>query len=676
MAKQNKKNKNKQKAVNASIIAGDKYNPTRLNAHYRGEHYYTQEYKIKQSSQGFGIATKDANKFVNELLAKKRQPNNLYQVMYKTASGLMISSKFDAKETVPDFERYGLEEGDFYGKTSGDFTITNIIINSILKPKTKGGAIPLAVGLRRGLPPLYDDVNNDCLYDAVKFGLSDKATDTLMRKPWTWKEWVKIGRKDPIDYTDIPIIEDKLKCRINIVGDYEYHSVKPYSLVVQVELKDGHYKFKNNMAVRNHFITKKNDRTKYKDIERNLVYFETSNSACGRGVEKGVTPSVEKGVNPLMRFYNGIEITEKRMNRGELNKSKTIIYREHSSGCIESEYNNFMKDCNHFKELTTHDLKDYGYAITDLCLALFYKKALCYDFEEMDEFETAIHLKCRRGGLMYADNTVEGEMNCFDINSSYPSVMIENSYPYTKPEYSIITERSKFGWGIGLYHAKIHDIDRRLMTISETDWYSSVDMKRADELGYTIELIQDGEFNALQYNKRITGTNLFGGYINDMFIHKNTINPLTGKKNPIFKSVLNNLHGLLAQRDKKYYTNDDKSEPFETFEPRYTEIYERDGDMVVKTKSNAFMRPHARLLTFITAFARTKISKLVEPIKEDVFRIQTDSFMTNIDEIKTDNSLGGLKKEFEGSYSIEHVNKIICVLCGKTAKCCSVLGCC
>lgn len=654
MAKQNK-NKNKQKSINASIIAGDKYKPTRLNAHYRGEHYYTQEYKIKQSSQGFGIATKDANKFVNELLNKKRNPNNLYQVMYKTASGLTISSKFDATETVPDFERYGLEEGDFYGKTSGDFTITNIIINSILKPKTKGG---------------YDDVNNDCLYDAVKWGLADKATDTLMRKPWTWKEWVKIGRKEPIDYKDIPIIEDKIKTRIHIVGDYEYHSTKPYSLVVQVELKDGHYKFKNNMAVRNHFIkfNKRNEKT--------LVYFETSNSACGRGVEKGVTPSVEKGVNPLMRFYNGIEISEKRMNRNELTKSKNEIYREHSSGCIESEYDTFMKDCEHFKELTGNDLKDYDYGITDLCLALFYKKALCYDFEEMDEFETAIHLKCRRGGLMYADNTVEGEMNCFDINSSYPSVMIENAYPYTKPDYSIITERSKFGWGIGLYHAHIHDIDRRLMTISETNWYSSVDLKRADELGYSIELIQDGEFNALIYNKRITGKHLFGKYINDMYIHKNTINPLTGKKNPIFKSVLNNLHGLLAQRDKKYYTNDETSEPFETFDPRYCEIYERDGDMIVKTKSNVFMRPHARLLTFITAFARTKISKLVEPIKDSTFRIQTDSFMTNIDEIKTDCSLGGLKKEYEGCYSIEHVNKIVCLKCGKTAKSCSVLGCC
>lgn len=634
------KNKNKTKAINASIIGEQRYKPTRLNAHYKGEHYYTQEYKIKQSSQGFGMAVKDANKFVNELLNKKN-PNNLYQVMYKTAGGLMISSKFDATELVPDFERYGLEEGDFYGKTSGDFTITNIIINSILKPKTKGG---------------YDDLNNDCLYDAIKWGLADKATDTLMRKPWTWKEWCKIERKDPIDYKDIPIIEDKLKIRINIVGDYEYHSAKPYSLVVQVELKDGHYKFKNNMNIRKDFIkfNKRNEKT--------LVYFEI--------IEKG---SFLK--SPLIRFYNGIEISEKLIKQSELAKSKTEIYRECSNSIIAS-YNNFMKDCEHFKQLTGNDLKEYGYAITDLCLALFYKKALCYEFEEMDEYETAIHLKCRRGGLMYADNTVEGEMNCFDINSSYPSVMIENSYPYTKPEYSIINERSKFGWGIGLYHANIHDIDRRLMTISETDWYSSVDMKRADELGYTIELIQDGEFNALQYNKRITGKNLFGAYVNDMYIHKNTINPLTGKKNPIFKSVLNNLHGLLAQRDKRYYTNDDTSEPFETFDPRYTEIYERDGNVVVKTKSNAFMRPHARLLTFITAFARTKISKLVEPIKDDVYRIQTDSFLTTVDTIKTDNSLGGLKKEYEGEFSIEHVNKIVCVLCGSTAKACSVLGCC
>ena len=628
------KKTNKKPVVNSRIVNGDKYLPTRLNAKYKGNHYYTQEYKIKQIPSGLGISTQDANFFVRDLLKRKRQVGALYQVSYKTASGLKIFSKFDETQVIPDFNQYGLEEGDF--------TITSIHINYIQASHTRGG---------------YDPKFNDCLYKAVKFGLSDKA-DKYIKQPWLWKQWVGIERNDMIDYTTIPIIEDKIKCRINVVGDYEYHSPKPYSRVVQVKLENGHYEFKNNMSIRKDLI-------KFKNYKQKLVYYETCNEENKQNI-------------PLLRFYDGIEIVEKRFKRCDLIKSKTEFYKENPD-CeipIKEAYDTFMNDCEHFKQLTAQDLNDYNHSITDLCLALWYKKALCYEFEPMDEYETATHLKCRRGGLMYADNTIQGEMNCFDINSSYPSVMIENSFPYTKPEYRIITEKPEFGWGMGLYHAKIHDIDKRLMTVAETDWYSSVDLKRADELGYKIELIQDDEFNALQYKKNITGNELFGSYINDMYIHKNTINPLTGKKNQIFKSVLNNLHGLLSQRDKRYYTNDDTSEPFETDKPIYVQIYERDGLMVTMSQASEFKRPQARLLTFITALARTKISKLVEPIKNDVYRIQTDSFLTTVDTIKTDNCLGGLKKEYSGEYSIEHVNKITCLKCGKSAKMCSVVGCC
>jgi hypothetical protein len=406
------------------------------------------------------------------------------------------------------------------------------------------------------------------------------------------------------------------------------------------------------MAVRTHFI-------KYKNNNKVLVFFSKMDTG-------------------MMKCYDGNELTERAMTRSDLIKSKTEAFREHlGSDCIIESYNKFIKDMEHLKQLTGNDLNKYDYSITDLCLALYYERNKCYEFEAMDEFETTVHLKCRRGGLMFADPSAQGKMACYDINSSYPSVMCENYYPYTHPEYSIMTDRPEFGYTLGCYHAHIHDIDRRLMTISATDWYTSVDLQRAEELGYKIELIQDGEYNALQYKKHIRGVELFGGYINEIYQYKNTINPLTGQKNPIFKSILNDLHGLLSQRQKKYYTNDNSSEPFETFDPRYCEIYERDDEIVVKTKSPEFKRPHARLLTFITALARTKISKLVEAVGvANVCRIQTDSFLTNVDTIKTDDCIGGLKLEYSGEYSIQHVNKITCMVCGKSAKACNVLGCC
>jgi hypothetical protein len=633
--KNNTRNKNNN---NPRILGADKYTPSQLNANYQGNAYNTHDYDIQLKHGGLGIAAMDANSFVRNLLKTKRKANTFYQVVYETDSGLLVYSKFDETQVIPDFTVYGLE--------SEDFTITNIRINSVQMPSKTGG---------------FDDHNNDCLYYAVKYALNDKAV-ALIKTPPTWKKWVNIGRKDMIDYRDIPIIEDKIKCRINVVGDYIYQSPKEFSRVIQVTLKDGHYRFKNNMEIRKHLV-------KYKSYNRKLVYFES--------VKKNT--AIRKG-DPLMRLYDGLDVTEQIFAYSDLTKSKTHSYVEHKGDTLINEaYDKFMNDCTHFKQLTSVDLADYDHSVTDLCLSLFYKYNMCFEHEPMDEFETATHLKCRRGGLMFADTVTsvqDKELSCYDINSSYPSVMIKHcSYPYTKPEYSILADKPAT-WGLGLFHAKIHNIDMRLMSCSQSDWYSSVDLNRATELGYEIELIQDGEINSLQYKKFIVGTHLFGAYINDMYVHKNTINELTGQKNPIFKQVMNCLHGLLAQRDKKYYTNSDTGKPFETHHPMHVTIKKDGEQLVVKSQSSIFKRPYARIQTFITAHARTKISKLVEPIKASVYRIQTDSFLTTADNIAIDNEIGGLKLEYSGNYKIEHVNKILCITCGKPAKVCSVLGCC
>lgn len=58
------------------------------------------------------------------------------------------------------------------------------------------------------------------------------------------KEFLKIGRDDPIDYRRIPEIEDELEIRINVVGDFEYTSVKThFDRLLTVSLTNGHYKY-------------------------------------------------------------------------------------------------------------------------------------------------------------------------------------------------------------------------------------------------------------------------------------------------------------------------------------------------------------------------------------------------------------------------------------------------
>jgi hypothetical protein len=153
MARKSKSKATKPK-INSRIIGGEKYTPRRLNAHYKGDFYETYTYDIKPINNK-GISTADANAFSRDLLKRKRTKNGLYRVSYTTGSGLIIYSKFDPTQVIPDFEKYGLDESDF--------TIVGITINSIRAPKTKGG-----------FKPFGNDINNDCLYYAVKHSLANK----------------------------------------------------------------------------------------------------------------------------------------------------------------------------------------------------------------------------------------------------------------------------------------------------------------------------------------------------------------------------------------------------------------------------------------------------------------------------------------------------------------------
>jgi hypothetical protein len=614
------------------IINHKHYEPRRLNANYEGNHYYTHNWTVKEKD-GVGIDVDVADAFVEGLIGDKIGKNgNLYQVVYQTIEGGWVFSTFGDDELTPDFERYGLD--------ANSYTIVGISINHIKKPKEAGG---------------FDDIHNDCLYYAIKHCLADKADRFLPKFALQFKKWVNVARDDPIHYQSIPKIEDKIKCRINVVGDYEYNSAKPYSRVVVVTLKDAHYRYKNNMAIRRHLV-------KFRNFKQHLVFYEF------------VADTVKQQI-PLIRFYDGVTVVEKRIKRQELVKTKDTFNFENPKGDIQANYHKFIQDCEHFNELTGISLADYNYCITDCCLSLFYKYAKCYEFETMDDHEKSWIKRTKRGGLMYADPCV-GSMNSYDINSCYPSIMVDtkSQFPYTSPEYSIISEKPEFGWTLGIYRAIISNIDDKLFSDNKFNYYTSIDMKRAEELGFSIQLIQDGQHNACLYRKHITGKDLFEGYINEMFQHKNTINKETGKKNPLFKQMMNNLHGLLAERKKRFHT--DKNGDFQTDHPLFcsVEIFERGGDTEIMSKGN-FIRPQARTAPFITAYARTKISKVIEPIKDEVYRIQTDGFFTTADNLVVDDTLGGLKLEYSGEYDIIHVNRIVCVNCSKTAKECDKLGC-
>ena len=66
------------------------------------------------------------------------------------------------------------------------------------------------------------------------------------------------------------------------------------------------------------------------------------------------------------------------------------------------------------------------------------------------------------------------------------------------------------------------------------------------------------------------------------------------------------------------------------------------------------MYDYARMSPFITAYARSKVSKLVENYKDDVIRVHTDSITVPAStKLEVSNKIGKLKIEYEGKAIVE-----------------------
>jgi hypothetical protein len=235
----------------------------------------------------------------------------------------------------------------------------------------------------------------------------------------------------------------------------------------------------------------------------------------------------------------------------------------------------------------------------------------------------------------------------------------KSSFSLSAPEDFILNDDDYADlYPYGLYRAKISGYDPRLFFHNAENHYTHLEMTRAKQLGYKIRMIDDGEYNVALYEKRISGKLLFGQYFKNLYPFKTCVNVETGERNPLVKKMMNVLWGALAERDRKYYTNNDKTS-FEVADliSGVVKIFERGGKDEIETKGE-YLRGYARLAPFITAYGRVNISRLVEPIVDQVFRIHTDGFYTTATDLPVSAELGALKLEKQGNFHISSLNNI------------------
>lgn len=225
--------------------------------------------------------------------------------------------------------------------------------------------------------------------------------------------------------------------------------------------------------------------------------------------------------------------------------------------------------------------------------------------------------------------------------------------PWGGVEFNKLTkeEFDKFEYfSYGFYHVKVLNSDYRLFRQNSNHWYTHTDLNYAkNKLHYQLELIEDGDENAMLYTKLRSIRTIFKPFVGFLFEYKDKgikqvkkyLNALWGalcKKN-ILDVEVGNLHS-----DKMLYS----------IRPNFKGL-KKDLNMsnhieTVTCKNSYFDLDYARIGPFVIASGRLKISEIINTNLDDCVRVHTDSYIgkTPLTNIKLGNYIGDLKYEEEG----------------------------
>lgn len=363
-----------------------------------------------------------------------------------------------------------------------------------------------------------------------------------------------------------------------------------------------------------------------------------------------------KNVNCYADGYFSIDITEFREHTNKCRSSPYIFVAKSKRGKnkfkpLKEQHEAFVTKADILKKETDGKINMYktgGDAKT--AIQLFYDlndqtQPEKITFEEWEKLEN-----CYNGALIYAKETDIFTGYKYDICSEYPGIMRNQSmqFPMRKGKFKTITNlnyQCSF-YSFGLYNAKVHNTDPRLFVQNKGNWYTHIDLNRAKELNYKIELIEV-ENNFLSYEGcLINGAKLFRKFVDYLFAFKQK-----GIKEA--KDILNALWGALTEANHISL----KTEPH-----KVTEIYDdreifsicpsgndmKSYRLKLIAKGNQYETNYARIKPFLTAKGRCIISKIVEKNLNSCVRIHTDGIILSepIKNIKLGNNIGDLK--FEG----------------------------
>jgi DNA polymerase type B, organellar and viral len=274
----------------------------------------------------------------------------------------------------------------------------------------------------------------------------------------------------------------------------------------------------------------------------------------------------------------------------------------------------------------------------------------------------------------------EGEnINCYDVNSLYPSQMHSQLMPIGNPTYfkgNILNiKENAFGFFYckitapdNIQHpiiqtkVKIHGVNKTISPIGTwEDMLFSEEILNAEKYGYKFEVLWGYTFNS---------EIIFKDYVD--FLYNLRLNyPKSDPMNFIAKILLNSLYGRFGMRDDFDSINVIHKDFYPDFENKFidqiTDKIELDSHVIVFYKSFDDKDEHNKSVSIaaaITAYARIHMSQFKNNPKINLYYSDTDSIFTDseIDESFIDSRiLGKLKLEYICKRAIFLAPKVYCL---------------
>jgi hypothetical protein len=559
----------------------------------------------------------DGEKLVKRQMDKYKNQNFAMMPSIKLSRGWRSVKQISSKDNDFRIDLYG-EESDSFNK---------FVIYVWRQPEQRGGK----------------DDHNDCLFWCIAKCIGTSEMKDSWNYPYKFKKRLNLERDDPVHVSNFPYIEENLKININCVGDYTYVSQSKYPKNVNIKLQNGHFSYVHDHKKDNliHKIAKNSQK---------LVLFHEGDTC--------------------VNLYDGhiqtkISFDEFEILRKDYFGPYCYLYCK-TLKTIVDEYKQIMS-CSEQIHKASNGIIDYskaGYSHKKMILKLLYNfTRSIQEPEDMTPLEEEYIRNCFTGGLIYSKKCDLDNAVCVDINSAYPSFLKSTSFgiPMKQGTFTKVDNFDKI-IPYGIYRAKISRSEdeniNKLFRFNKLDYYTHYDIYTAREMGLQIQLIDDDQANALLYDgkSRTMACSIFNGLIDLLY-------KLKQEKVTYSKPLLSTLWGALCEKDNIIEILKDTFEIPDGCKIIGGRPYGNTNMLEYVRIGGYFKHNYARFAPFLTSAVRRKVATVAFPIKENVYRIHTDSIVTDLSldklNIKTSNKLGEWKIENQGMCKIDGKNKPI-----------------